>query len=122
VLVTDAMSATDAADGNYRLGRLEVDVTNGVATLAENGSLAGSTLTMDIAFRNLVRGAKLDLLDAVRATSGNPAELLGIAERTGSLRAGLAADVVVLDDDLRPLKVLRRGKWVSEVRTATLST
>jgi N-acetylglucosamine-6-phosphate deacetylase len=120
VLVTDAMSATDAADGNYRLGRLEVDVTNGVATLAENGSLAGSTLTMDIAFRNLVRGAKLDLLDAVRATSGNPAELLGIADRTGSLRAGLAADVVVLDDDLRPLKVLRRGKWVSEVRTATL--
>jgi N-acetylglucosamine-6-phosphate deacetylase len=120
VLITDAMSATDAADGNYRLGRLEVDVTNGVATLAENGSLAGSTLTMDIAFRNLVRGAKLDLLDAVRATSGNPAELLGIADRTGSLRAGLAADVVVLDDDLRPLKVLRRGKWVSEVRTATL--
>jgi N-acetylglucosamine-6-phosphate deacetylase len=120
VLITDAMSATDAADGSYRLGRLEVDVTDGVATLTENGSLAGSTLTMDVAFRNLVRGAKLDVLDAVHATSGKPAELLGIADRTGSLRAGLAADVVVLDDDLRPVKVLRQGEWVAEVGTAPL--
>ena len=122
VLVTDAMSATDAADGSYRLGRLEVDVTDGVATLADNGSLAGSTLTMDTAFRNLVCGVRLDVLDAVRATSGKPAELLGIADRTGSLRAGLAADLVVLDDGLRPVKVLRQGKWVAEVGTATLRT
>jgi N-acetylglucosamine-6-phosphate deacetylase len=122
VLITDAMSATDAADGSYRLGRLEVDVTDGVATLAENGSLAGSTLTMDTAFRNLVCGVRLDVLDAVRATSGKPAELLGIADRTGSLRAGLAADLVVLDDGLRPVKVLRQGKWVAEVGTATLRT
>ncbi|MFD9892574.1 N-acetylglucosamine-6-phosphate deacetylase [Amycolatopsis sp. NPDC059027] len=122
VLITDAMSATDAADGRYTLGRLEVDVHDGVATLADNGSLAGSTLTMDNAFRNLVLGAKLHILDAVRATSERPAELLGIANRTGSLRTGFAADVVVLDDDLRPLKVLRRGEWVAEVGRATLST
>ncbi|MEC3980558.1 N-acetylglucosamine-6-phosphate deacetylase [Amycolatopsis sp. H20-H5] len=121
VLITDAMSATDAADGRYNLGRLEVDVRDGVATLAENGSLAGSTLTMDTAFRNLVRGAKLDVLDAVWATSGKPAELLGIADRTGALRAGLTADVVVLDHELRPAKVLRQGKWVTEVGPATLS-
>jgi N-acetylglucosamine-6-phosphate deacetylase len=114
VLVTDAMSATGAADGRYNLGRLEVEVRRGVATLAENGSLAGSTLTMDVAFRNLVRGAGLGVLDAVRATSGRPAELLGIDERTGSLRAGLAADLVVLDADLRPVKVLRQGSWVTE--------
>jgi len=122
VLITDAMSATDAADGRYRLGRLEVDVHDGVATLADNGSLAGSTLTMDAAFRNLVRGAKLDILDAVHATSRRPAELLGIADRTGSLCRGLAADIVVLGDDLRPVKVLRRGEWVAEVGTASLST
>ncbi|WP_370950480.1 N-acetylglucosamine-6-phosphate deacetylase [Amycolatopsis sp. cg5] len=122
VLITDAMSATDAADGSYRLGRLEVDVSGGVATLAENGSLAGSTLTMDTAFRNLVRGAKLGLLSAVRATSSKPAELLGIADRTGSLKPGLAADIVVLDDDLRPSKVLRKGEWVAEVGTATVGS
>jgi N-acetylglucosamine-6-phosphate deacetylase len=115
VLITDAMSATDAADGAYRLGRLKVNVADGVATLADTGALAGSTLTMDAAFRNMVRGAKLDILDAVHATSAKPAELLGIDDRTGSLRAGLAADIVVLDGELRPMKVLRQGNWVSGV-------
>jgi N-acetylglucosamine-6-phosphate deacetylase len=114
VLITDAMSATDAADGRYRLGRLEVDVRAGVATLAGNGSLAGSTLTMDAAFRNLVR-TRVDVLDAVWATSGKPAELLGISDRTGSLREGLAADLVVLTADLRPGRVLRHGEWVPNV-------
>ncbi|TVT23534.1 N-acetylglucosamine-6-phosphate deacetylase [Amycolatopsis acidiphila] len=113
VLITDAMSATDAADGRYQLGRLEVDVRDGVATLADTGSLAGSTLTMDVAFRNLVRGAGLGIPDAVRATSGRPAELLGIEDRTGSLETGLTADIVILDEDLRPSRVLRGGEWVS---------
>ncbi len=122
VLITDAMSATDAADGRYTLGRLEVDVHDGVATLADNGSLAGSTLTMDTAFRNLVGGAKLGILDAVHATSQRPAELLGIAGHTGMLCTGYVADIVVLDQNLRPSKVLRRGEWVAEVGTATLST
>lgn len=113
ILITDAMSATDAADGRYHLGRLEVDVRDGVATLADTGSLAGSTLTMDAAFRNLVKGAGLAIPDAVRATSGRPAELLGLADRLGSLRTGLAADLVVLDADLRPKRVLRQGAWIA---------
>ncbi|MEU6645965.1 N-acetylglucosamine-6-phosphate deacetylase [Saccharomonospora sp. NPDC046836] len=113
-LVTDAMSATDAADGTYRLGRLAVDVRDGVATLAGNGALAGSTLTMDAAFRNLVHGAGLGLTEAVRATAGTPAQLLSIADRTGALRPGLLADLVLLrDDDLCPMGVLRHGEWVT---------
>lgn len=111
-LVTDAISATDVADGTYRLGRLAVEVSDGVATLAGNGTLAGSTLTMDRAFRNLVTGAGLSIEEAVSATSGHVARLLGIAGETGALRAGLYADLVVLDDDLRPRGVLRRGEWV----------
>ncbi|GAA1980086.1 N-acetylglucosamine-6-phosphate deacetylase [Amycolatopsis minnesotensis] len=114
VLITDAMSATDAADGSYTLGRLDVDVTDGVATLADTGSLAGSTLTMDSAFRNLVECSKLDILEAVRSTATRPAELLGVADRTGSLRAGLDADLVVLDEKLHPARVLRRGEWVPD--------
>ncbi|RBM13110.1 N-acetylglucosamine-6-phosphate deacetylase [Prauserella sp. PE36] len=113
VLVTDAMSATDAADGTYTLGRLAVDVRDGVATLAGNGALAGSTLTMDAAFRNLVHGAGLSVTDAVRATASRPAELLGIADRTGRLCRGLQADLVLLGDDLCPMGVLRRGEWVT---------
>ncbi|SHE55898.1 N-acetylglucosamine-6-phosphate deacetylase [Streptoalloteichus hindustanus] len=111
VLVTDAISATGAGDGSYRLGELEVTVANGEPRLAD-GSLAGSTLTMDVAFRNLVLACGLDVVDAVAAAATRPAALLGLAERTGAVRAGLDADLVLLDADLRPTRVLRRGSWV----------
>ena len=112
VLITDAIAAAAAGDGTYDIGGLEVDVTDGVPTLAGGGSLAGSTLTMDAAFRNLVRGCGLGVLDAVAAASTRPAELLGLGEVTGRLAPGYAADVVLLNDALRPVSVMRRGEWV----------
>jgi N-acetylglucosamine-6-phosphate deacetylase len=112
VLITDAIAAAGAGDGTYEIGGLEVDVTNGVPTLADGGSLAGSTLTMDAAFRNLVRSCGLGVLDAVAAASTRPAELLGLGDVTGRLTPGLAADVVLLDDSLHPVSVMRRGEWV----------
>lgn len=54
ILITDAMSAAGATDGNYEIGALQVKVKDGVATLASNGSLAGSTLTMDSAYNRLL--------------------------------------------------------------------
>jgi N-acetylglucosamine-6-phosphate deacetylase len=111
-LVTDAMAATDANDGNYRLGTMRVEVQGGVAKLLSSEALAGSTLTMDVAFRNSVLIAGVPLLDAVYAASTRPAELLGIDKHTGSLISGLAADLVVLDEDLRLQRVLRGGVWV----------
>ncbi|OLF13273.1 N-acetylglucosamine-6-phosphate deacetylase [Actinophytocola xanthii] len=112
VVITDAISAAGAGDGVYEIGGLEVRVTDGVPTLAGGGSLAGSTLTMDAAFRNLVRGCGLGVLEAVVAASTRPAELLGLGEVTGRIAAGLAADLVLLDEGLRPGAVLRRGEWV----------
>jgi len=112
VLVTDAMAAAAAADGDYRLGRLGVEVRAGVARLADTGAIAGSTLTMGDAVRFAVDVAGLPLLDVVRAASATPAALLGL-ERVGSLCAGSFADLVVLDDHLAVRRVLRRGSWVS---------
>jgi N-acetylglucosamine-6-phosphate deacetylase len=112
VLITDAIAAAAAGDGTYDIGGLEVDVTDGVPTLAGGGSLAGSTLTMDAAFRNLVRSCGLGVLDAVAAASTRPAELLGLGDVTGRLAPGFAADVVLLDDALCPVSVMRRGEWV----------
>jgi N-acetylglucosamine-6-phosphate deacetylase len=112
VLITDAIAAAASGDGTYDIGGLEVDVTDGVPTLAGGGSLAGSTLTMDAAFRNLVSGCGLGVLDAVVAASTRPAELLGLGDVTGRLAPGYAADVVLLDDALRPVSVMRRGEWV----------
>jgi N-acetylglucosamine-6-phosphate deacetylase len=110
VLVTDAIAAAGVGDGVYDVGGLEVTVQDGVPRIAGGGSLAGSTLTMDAAFRNLVNECGLTINEAVHATSTRPAALLGL--ETGRLAAGLAADLVVLDTDLRPTAVMARGEWV----------
>ena len=112
VLITDAMAAAGAGDGRYRLGRLDVDVRDGKATLASGGSLAGSTLTMDAAFRNAV-AAGLDEVVASRAASLNPARLLGISDDVGTIEAGKRADLVVLDEELEVCAVIAAGEVVS---------
>jgi N-acetylglucosamine-6-phosphate deacetylase len=112
VLITDAISAAGAGDGVYDIGGLEVTVTDGIPTLAGGGSLAGSTLTMDTAFRNLVHSCGLGILDAVAASSTRPAELLGLGDTTGRIAEGYAADLVLLDDGLAPNAVMKAGAWV----------
>ncbi len=111
VLITDAMAAACAHDGDYTLGELDVVVTDGVARLAEGGAIAGSTLTLDAALRNVV-GAGVPLEQALTALTRRPAEYLRLA-RVGRLAEGCYADVVVLDDDLRVSSVLRRGRWLA---------
>jgi N-acetylglucosamine-6-phosphate deacetylase len=112
VLVTDAIAAAGVGDGVYDVGGLAVTVKDGVPTLSGGASLAGSTLTMDAAFRNLVRGCGLSVQEAVVATSTQPAELLGLGKSTGRLAVGLAADLVIMDESLRPTAVMCRGDWV----------
>ncbi|QGK72479.1 N-acetylglucosamine-6-phosphate deacetylase [Allosaccharopolyspora coralli] len=110
VLITDAISATAAGDGEYELGPLTVTVRDGEPRL-DDGSLAGSTLTMDAALRNLVTGCGLPVTSAVHATATRPAELLGVSDRVGSLRPGMDADLVVLDENLHVQHVLHQGAW-----------
>lgn len=113
-LVTDAMAAAGMPGGRYQLGRLEVDVHDGVATLAGGDTIAGSTATMDRVFRAAVEHSPLPrseaLLLAVRQTSINPARALGLS--TAGITSGATADLVVLDDRLAVTGVLRRGAWL----------
>jgi N-acetylglucosamine-6-phosphate deacetylase len=111
VFITDAISATGVGDGTYSLGEQVVQVHDGRATLGDTRKLAGSTLTMDVAVRRGVRALGLSLESVSRAASGNPARVLGIADRVGALSAGLDADLVVLDDALVPQRVMRGGVW-----------
>ncbi|MEU4111359.1 N-acetylglucosamine-6-phosphate deacetylase [Streptomyces sp. NPDC048208] len=110
--ITDAMDAAGSGDGRYLLGPLEVEVRGGVARLVEGGSIAGSTLTLDRAFRRAVTVDGLPVTDVVAALSANPARLLGMADRVGSLEPGKDADLVLLDADFALKGVMRRGEWV----------
>jgi N-acetylglucosamine-6-phosphate deacetylase len=111
-LVTDAMAAAGLGDGDYLLGSMAVRVERGEARLVEGGAIAGSTLTMDVALRRTVREVGLSLPEAARAAALNPARVLGIADRVGSIEAGKDADLVVLSDDLRLDGVMKGGAWV----------
>ena len=110
-LVTDAIDATGFGDGHFDLGGQEVIVTDGEARLAATGSLAGSTLTMDIALRNAVKFSGLSLERASAAASLVPARALGVDDELGSIAPGKRADLVVLDDDLQVTGVMANGLW-----------
>ncbi|MEU8173058.1 N-acetylglucosamine-6-phosphate deacetylase [Microbispora hainanensis] len=115
-LVTDAMAATGMGDGRYPLGPMTVDVVDGVARIVSDapggGPIAGSTLTMDVAFRRTVREVGRSLVDAARMASLTPARVLGLDGEIGSITVGKYADLVVLDDDLDVGGVMKRGVWV----------
>nr|WSZ16350.1 N-acetylglucosamine-6-phosphate deacetylase [Streptomyces canus] len=110
--ITDAMDAAGFGDGRYLLGPLEVEVSEGVARLVEGGSIAGSTLTLDRAFKRAVTVDRLPVEDVVAAISANPARLLGMSDRIGSLEPGKDADLVLLDHQFDLKGVMRRGEWV----------
>ncbi|MFE9931405.1 N-acetylglucosamine-6-phosphate deacetylase [Streptomyces sp. NPDC005533] len=111
-LITDAMDAAGFGDGTYHLGPLEVEVKEGVARLVEGGSIAGSTLTLDTAFKRSVTLDRLPVESVVQAISANPAKLLGLYDQIGSLEPGKYADLVVLDAAFDVRGVMRRGEWV----------
>jgi N-acetylglucosamine-6-phosphate deacetylase len=110
-LITDAMVATGMPNGRYLLGSLEVDVKDGLATLATGThSIAGSTLTMDVAYANAVKTG-VSLVDASRMASTTPAETFGWYT-VGALESGKRADLVVFDEEYAVRKVMRAGKWL----------
>ncbi|WP_432118618.1 N-acetylglucosamine-6-phosphate deacetylase [Streptomyces sp. bgisy032] len=110
--ITDAMDAAGFGDGRYWLGPLEVEVADGVARLVADGTIAGSTLTLDRAFKRAVTVDGLSVEDAVTALSATPARLLGMDDTIGSLEPGKSADLVLLDSAYELKGVMRRGEWV----------
>lgn len=111
-LVTDAMAAAGGDDGFYRLGSLNVTVQNGVALLNGTSTIAGSTLTQDVALRTAIEVAGVDEVAAVAALTKTPARVLGRASEWGMLAAGYAADIVALDADWQVERVWANGVGV----------
>jgi N-acetylglucosamine-6-phosphate deacetylase len=115
------MAAAGMPDGRYRLGPMRVDVAGGVARLAGNGepgpagAIAGSTATMAGVVRHAI-AAGLPVTEVAAAASTTPARVLGLAGRTGAVRPGLHADLVVCDEDFRLRAVMSRGEWLDRDR------
>ena len=114
ILVSDGIAATGMPDGKYKLGTSEVRVTEGIAR-TDGGKLAGSTLTLDRALRRLL-GLGVPLREVLPMLTSNPARLLGLDHRKGSLQAGADADLLLLDDHFELAGVMARGTWVNQSR------
>lgn len=109
VLITDAMAAAGQPDGAYRLGGLDVTVENGVALLTEGHNLAGSTLTMDVAVKNMVNQVGVDIVDAIQMAATTPARELRIDGTKGAIEPGKDADLVILNENFSTLRTFVRG-------------
>lgn len=112
ILVTDSILATGMAPGSYQLGGIEVTLNEEGKVYKADGGLAGSTLTMDKAVRNLVNNLDIAIEKVVKMASLNPAKLLGIDKSKGSLSDGKDADFIVLDDNLEVQATFIKGKNV----------
>jgi N-acetylglucosamine-6-phosphate deacetylase len=110
-LVTDAMAAAGVGDGDYQLGVLAVSVNHGLAVLRGTDTIAGSTLTQDVALRRALEF--VEPRDAVCALTRTPAKALGLDHILGSLAKGYAADAVLLDQDWTVSEVWADGQRIT---------
>jgi N-acetylglucosamine-6-phosphate deacetylase len=109
ILVTDAIRACGMPDGNYHFMDQKIIVKNKRAFL-ENGTLAGSTLTMEEAIRTMVQLVGVPLTDAVRMASLNGAKVLGLEHEKGILAVGKDADLVIMDDQFTVHATIYEGQ------------
>jgi N-acetylglucosamine-6-phosphate deacetylase len=108
VIISDAMSAAGMPDGDYMLGGLPVKVSQGCARLAD-GTLAGSTTNLLDELKNAVSYG-IQLPQAIRSVTINPAHSIGVSETTGSIKTGKSADLLVCDSGFNVKMVIIKGK------------
>lgn len=111
VLITDCIMAAGLKDGQYRLGELDIFVENGTSRL-KDGTLAGSTLKLADAVKNMVLHAGIAFEDALAMATINPARAIGKADLIGSIEPGKKADIIALNDNFEPVFVMVGGKII----------
>lgn len=109
ILITDAIRASGMPDGEYEFADQKVYVKDKKAYL-EDGTLAGSTLTMEEAVKIMYEKVGVPLTDAIRMASLNGTKVLGIQRQKGILAAGMDADLVVMDKDFNVIVTIKEGK------------
>lgn len=113
-LITDSMRAagtdvTTSLIGSLRNGQ-SVVIDNNVAWLPDRTAFAGSVATCDRLVRNMVKLAGASLFDAVTMMTSTPARIVGLDKVTGSIQAGLQADITLFDDEVSVQMTMARGE------------
>ena len=111
ILVTDSMRACLQEDGISELGGQKVFVHNKIATL-EDGTIAGSVLTMDRAIMNFIANTSAPLTDVIAMVTVNPAKELGLYKQLGSISPGKKADMVIFDNKINIKTTFIKGVQV----------
>lgn len=111
ILISDSIRAAGLADGEYDLGGQRVRVEQSIARIS-SGSLAGSTLTLDAAIRNIMDFTSLSFMEVLPMATSVPAEAMGWKDQVGVLRASARADVVCFDADIVPRFVFVAGELI----------
>ncbi len=115
-LVTDSMRAAGMPEGKSILGGLaggqEVIVEDGVAKLMDRSAFAGSVATADRLVSTMVKTAGCGISDAVRMLTANPAGVMGVLDRKGTIAPGKDADVVIFDEDINVRRTIINGNII----------
>ena len=114
VAITDSIMAAGLPEGNYKLGVNDVVVVDGDAKLASNGVRAGSTLTTGQALKNILKFTGRPIEEVLMLLTENPAKLIGVFDKKGSIADGKDADLVVLDEENNVYDTFVGGKQVSK--------
>jgi N-acetylglucosamine-6-phosphate deacetylase len=113
ILVTDAMRACLMDEGEYDLGGQRVLVRGEEARLT-SGNLAGSVLTLNKALKNFINNTGVSLCEAVQTVTENPARILRINDRKGSICIGKDADLTLFDENFNIYRTYVKGNKVYE--------
>lgn len=118
-LVTDAMRAAGMGPGRYTLGDMDILVEDGIALLPDRSVFAGSVATMDACVRTLITLGGVPIETAIRAATVDPARVVGVDERKGTIRTGADADIVILDDGVHVTDTIIGGRPTGRGADAT---
>jgi len=119
MLISDAIRCTGLEDGEYDLDGRKVTLKSGAVRL-EDGTLAGSVLTLDKALKNFRDATRRPLSEIWPCSSLTAARAIGLAHRKGALEAGLEADIVILNNDLEVIATLVEGRLVYQAQASFL--
>lgn len=109
ILITDSIRPAGMPDGTYSQGGFQV-TKKGVECKLPDGTIAGSVIDLNTGVNNVVKNSRIPLCEVIKAASLNPAKMLGIDKKIGSLEIGKASDIVIADGDFNIIKVFKDGE------------